>query len=395
MESKRYKIMVVGAGYVGLSLATLMSVKHKVNIVDIDDSKIELINKRISPIKDMGISDYFKNKALDLEATTFDASNLSETDYVIICLPTNFDNKLGRFDTSLVTEICGKIAVISKKIPIIIKSTMPIGGTDEIINTLDLENCFFSPEFLREGSALKDNLNPTRIIIGSKKHLAKQFSEILVDLAVPLKTEVIQCSNKEAETIKLASNAYLACRIAFFNELDSFAEELNLSSRNIIHGICADMRIGFGYNNPSFGYGGYCLPKDTLQLQSDFSFHGIKCHLLDSITRSNDQRLDTLIEKLVELNAKYIGLFRLQMKKNSDNLRESATLKLAYKLKARNIQFLIYEPDIQLPRDLSYFSENNFKIFCEKSELIIANRWSQELQPIANKILCRDIYNEN
>ncbi|MDA9283137.1 nucleotide sugar dehydrogenase [Amylibacter sp.] len=395
MESKRYKIMVIGAGYVGLSLATLISAKHKVTIVEIDESKIELINKRISPIKDTGISDYFKNKTLDLEATTFDVSNLSETDYVIVCLPTNFDNNLGRFDTSLVTEICGKIAAISKKIPIIIKSTMPIGGTDEIINTLNLKNCFFSPEFLREGSALEDNLHPTRIIIGSKNHIAKQFSEILVDLAVPLRIEVILCSNKEAETIKLASNAYLACRIAFFNELDTLSEKLNLSSRNIIHGICADTRIGFGYNNPSFGYGGYCLPKDTLQLQSDFSFHGIKCHLLESITRSNDQRLDTLIEELLELKAKFIGIYRLQMKANSDNLRESSTLKLAYKLKGRNIPFLIFEPDIQLPHDLSNFSENNFKTFCNKSDVIIANRWSQELHPIADKVLCRDIYNEN
>ncbi len=392
------KISVVGTGYVGLSLATLLSSKHEVIAVDIIQSKVDSINNRISPIADKEIEEVFRNEKINLTATT-DISLCKDSDYVIIATPTNYDADKHYFDTSSVENVIKQIEIICPNCVIIIKSTVPVGYTSELCKSIGRDNIMFSPEFLREGKALYDNLYPSRIIIGvvGKRFLDKgeQFSKILASCSNKLDVPTLVIGSTEAESVKLFSNAYLAMRVAFFNELDTFALYNDLNSREIIRGVCLDPRIGDYYNNPSFGYGGYCLPKDTKQLLSDY--RDVPNTLIHAIVKSNSIRktiiAQTVYRKILNEEKKVVGIYRIVMKSNSDNYRESSIIDVMEELQSMGAEIIIYEPTIQTFG--KWHIDNDLDDFCSKSSIIIANRISQELSPYSQKVFCRDIFNRD
>lgn len=396
-------IAVAGLGYVGLANAVLLSQKHKVVAVDIVPEKVEMINQRISPIADKEIETYLANHQLDLTATTDGASAYKNADFVIICTPTNYEPVKNSFDTSSIEEVINNVRQVNKKAAIIIKSTVPVGYTHNLIEQYQYEKILFSPEFLREGKALYDNLYPSRIIVGRLEgreqidRIAREYVSMLEESACKREIPVCYTDVTEAEAIKLFANTYLALRISFFNELDTYAEVRGLDSGRIIEGVCLDSRIGNFYNNPSFGYGGYCLPKDTKQLLANY--HDVPENIMEAIVESNKTRKNYIAERVIELSGHTevcpatIGVYRLTMKVNSDNFRESSIQGVISRLRQAGAVVIIYEPALE---DGTLFCENrvlnNLERFKELSTLVIANRMSEELQDIKDKVYTRDIF---
>ena len=347
------KIAVAGTGYVGLSLATLLSQHNEVVALDILEEKINMINNRISPIRDEYIEKYFKEKNLNLKATLDYKEAFRNADFVIVSTPTNYDEKTKFFDTSSVEDVIKKVINMNdKNITIVIKSTVPVGFIEYIRKTYNISNIFFSPEFLREGKALYDNLYPSRIIIGENSEKAKIFANLLKTASLEKNVPILFMNSTEAEAVKLFANTYLALRVSYFNELDTYAELKGLNTKDIIEGVCLDSRIGNQYNNPSFGYGGYCLPKDTKQLKE--SYNGVPEKLITAIVDSNNTRKEHIVSQIIAKNPKTVGIFRLTMKSNSDNFRNSAIQDIIQKIKEQGIKIIIYEPSI----NENYFLEN-------------------------------------
>ncbi len=384
------KIAVAGTGYVGLSLATLLSVTNEVVAFDISEEKVNMINNRISPIKDEYIEKYFSEKILNLKATIDYKEAFCRANYIIISTPTNYDVETDYFDTSSVEDIINKVISMNIDATIIVKSTVPIGFVKEIKEKYNINNIIFSPEFLREGKALYDNLYPSRIIIGEKSKRAEVFANLLKNAALKENVPILYMSNTEAEAVKLFANTYLALRVSYFNELDTYAEIKGLNAKNIIEGVCLDLRIGNYYNNPSFGYGGYCLPKDTKQLKSNYE--NVPENLITAIVSSNVTRKEHIVNQIILKKPKVVGVYRLTMKTNSDNFRESAVQYIIDKIKLKGIKVIIYEP--KLNQD-SFFGNriiNDLDQFKKMSDLIITNRYENTLCDIKEKLYTRDLF---
>lgn len=384
------KIAVVGLGYVGLSIATLLSQNNEVIALDIETEKVKMVNKRISPIKDKYIEKYFKTKKLNLKATLEYKEAFEGAEFIIICTPTNYDENKNYFDTSSIEEIIQKVISMKIDTTIVVKSTVPIGFVKDIKRKYKFKNITFSPEFLREGYALYDNLYPSRIIIGDKSEKAKKFVSLLQEASLKKDVAVKFMNSTEAEAVKLFANTYLAFRVAYFNELDTYAEINNLNAIDIIKGVSLDPRIGDFYNNPSFGYGGYCLPKDTKQLERNYK--NIPENLISAIVESNSTRKKFIVETIKQKSVGVVGIYRLTMKENSDNFRESAVIDIIELLKLNHIKIVIYEP--LLKRNVYNDCEviNEFELFIKKSNIVIANRWTEELKKYEHKVYSRDIY---
>ena len=382
---------VVGAGYVGLSLATLISQKHKVKLFDVDKEKLDIISKKKSPINDKEIEKFLSTKELSLEVTNDASFAYKNCDYVIVATPTNYDPDLGTFDTSSVEKVIKDSLMNQPETYVVIKSTIPLGFTNRMRSHFNTKNIAFSPEFLREGTALHDNLYPSRIIIGDTAVKAKSFAKILSQCSYidDEKVQTFFMESSEAEAVKLFANTYLAMRVSFFNELDSFSQIHNLSTENIIKGVSSDNRIGNFYNNPSFGYGGYCLPKDTKQLLSNFN--EIPSNIIKAIIDSNETRKKFIADSIINKYPKSVGIYRLTMKSNSDNFRESAVFDIVKILEEKKIQTYLYEPELE-----SSIGEmiliSDLQEFISKSDIIIANRMSPELKFVENKIYTRDLF---
>lgn len=385
------KITVVGAGYVGLSLATLFSVKNEVVLLDIISEKVNLINKRVSPIKDEYISKYFKEKKLNLWSTLDKEEAFCKANFVIICTPTNYDDEKNYFDTSSVEKMIAEALSFNYNAFIVIKSTVPVGFTERMRKKYNTDCIIFSPEFLREGHSLYDNLYPSRIIIGGVSQKAYEFANLLKSSCLKEDVVVKYMNSTEAEAVKLFSNTYLALRVAYFNELDTYAEMKGLNTRDIIEGVCLDSRIGNYYNNPSFGYGGYCLPKDTKQLRANYK--DVPENLISAIVESNVTRKEHILKMIIKKSPKVVGVFRLTMKSGSDNFRASAILDIMNRLSELNIRVIIYEPTLGKEEDYFGFSViNDINMFKKDSDIILANRNSSLLDDVVDKVYTRDIF---
>ncbi len=388
------KIAIAGIGYVGLSLATLLSEKNEVVTLDVVPEKVDKINNRISPIQDEYIEKFFKEKKLNLKATLDYKEAFKGADYVIISTPTNYDEEKNFFDTSTVEDIIEKvISMNDKNITMVIKSTIPVGYTENIKEEYVIDNIFFSPEFLREGKALYDNLYPSRIIVGDKSEKGKQFAELLKESAEKEDIEVLYMKSTEAEAVKLFSNTYLALRVAYFNELDTYAEIKGLNTKDIIQGVGLDPRIGTHYNNPSFGYGGYCLPKDTKQLLANYK--DVPQNLIEAIVNSNKTRKEFITSEILEKEPKVVGIYRLTMKSGSDNFRSSAIQDIIKNLKAEDKKVIIYEPTIDKKDFAGCKVINDLMEFKEKSSIIMANRLDENLNDVRAKVYTRDLFEKD
>ncbi len=400
------KIAVVGLGYVGLANAMLLSKSHQVIAVDVDTEKVNMLNSGISPIQDKHINEYLNmhNKDSSLynenlkgsfKATLNTKEAFENAEFVIIATSTNYDPENNYFDTSSIENVIENVKQINASSTVIIKSTIPLGYTKILKKKFNYKNIIFSPEFLREGKALYDNLNPSRIIVGEISDKAKIFADIMREGASKKDIKILYTGSQEAEAIKLFSNSYLAMRVSYFNELDTYAEVNDLNTRQIIEGVCSDPRIGDHYNNPSFGYGGYCLPKDTKQLKANFK--SIKNSLISAIVESNKIRKDFIAESILDTDPKCVGIFRLIMKSNSDNYRDSAILGIISRLTNKGIKVIIYEP--LMGEDKKHFLDidfiENLDVFKKKSDLIIANRISDEILDVKNKIYSRDLFSKD
>ena len=387
------KITVVGIGYVGLANAILLAQNHSVTLIDIISDKVDLINQRKSPIQDTYITEYLESVKLDLNATIDQNSAYKNTELVIIATPTDYDPTTNFFNTKSIEESIDKILKINNKVPILIKSTVPVGYTESLRLKFNIPHIIFSPEFLREGQALYDCLYPSRIIISNKGNDGKMLAELFVQGAIKKDIPILYTDPTEAEAIKLFSNMYLAMRVTFFNELDTFSSKHELSTKQIIDGVSLDPRIGDYYNNPSFGYGGYCLPKDTKQLLANYK--DIPNNIMQAIVDSNETRKEFLVEEIINTKAKVIGIYRLIMKSNSDNYRESAILGIIERLKEKKVDIIIYEPQINKDKLEELTIVNNLNEFMKKSEIIIANRYHPELEKVKDKVYSRDINNKD
>ena len=384
------KITVAGTGYVGLSLAVLLAKRHEVIALDIIKEKVEMLNRGISPIKDAMISKYLKEEKLNIKATLDKKEAYTGRDLIIIATPTNYDPEQNYFDTSSVEEAIERVLEYGKDTPIIIKSTIPVGYTEKVRNKYHKPDIIFSPEFLREGKALEDNLYPSRIVVGDTSDIAKVFANILKEAALKEDVPVLYCGSSEAEAIKLFANTYLALRIAYFNELDTYAETKGLDTKAIIEGVGLDDRIGSHYNNPSFGYGGYCLPKDTKQLLANFD--NIPSNLIEAVVKSNTTRKDHIADTVINKKPKTVGVYRLVMKADSDNFRSSAVFDVMNKIKDAGIDIIVYEPTLKDDIYLGYKIENDLEAFKKDSDVIIANRYSDLLDDVLDKVYTRDLY---
>ena len=387
------KIVVVGLGYVGLSNAVLLAKHNEVIGVDTSRERVDLINAKKSPIIDKEISEYLSEQKLNLTASTDLAKSVLCADYVIISTPTNYDEKTNFFDTSSVEEVIKQVILYEPDTFIVVKSTIPVGFISELRKRLKTDALIFSPEFLREGSALYDNLYPSRIIVGEKSKRAEVFAELLKKGSIKKNVEVLFTGANEAEAIKLFANTYLAMRVAFFNELDSYAFSGGMSSREIIDGVCLDTRIGQHYNNPSFGYGGYCLPKDTKQMLANYD--GVPQNLIRAIVEANTTRKDFLAERIIEKNPKVVGIYRLVMKAHSDNFRQSSIQGIMKRIKAKGIEVIVYEPELEKKYFFHSRVEKDLISFKKKADIIIRNRFSTDLDDVQDKLFTRDLFGNN
>lgn len=384
------KIVVVGLGYVGLSNAVLLAQHHEVVGVDTSDTKVFALNNRQSPIEDKLLSNYLTKSDLNIRATSDLEPSLVNSDYVIIAVPTNYNEETKVFDTLTVEALILTILDVNPNTCIIIKSTVPIGFVDKLRTRHKTKKIIFSPEFLREGSALYDNLHPSRIIIGDKSQKARSFADIMDQCAIDDDINIVFTGPREAEAIKLFSNTYLAMRVAFFNELDSFSMHENLSSKEIIDGVSLDRRIGDQYNNPSFGYGGYCLPKDTKQLLANYN--DVPENLISAIVKSNSTRKKVISEMIISKKPKVVGVYRLSMKSGSDNFRQSAILDVIEQLNYNNIEIMVYEPGIEHEKIFEHPVEKDIEKFKMRACVIITNRMDACLEDVVAKVVTRDIY---
>ena len=387
------KITVVGTGYVGLSNAVIFSQHHEVVALDIIEEKVDMINRKISPMVDAELEDYLKNITLNLKATIDKKEAYKNPTFVIIATPTNYDPTLNYFDTSSVDKVIDDVSKYCSNSTIIIKSTIPVGYIDEQKIKYPNLKIIFSPEFLREGKALYDNLYPSRIVVGAHTKEAETFANLLVEGAIKKDTPILYTNSTEAEAIKLFSNTYLALRVAFFNELDTYAEIRGLNTKEIIEGVSLDPRIGSHYNNPSFGYGGYCLPKDTKQLLANYK--DVPQNIMTAIVDANRTRKDHIADMILLKSPKVVGIYRLVMKSNSDNYRQSSIQGVMKRIKAKGIEIIIYEPVIK--EELFYGSKvlKSFDEFISKSDIIVSNRFYRELESVKEKVYTRDIFNRD
>lgn len=386
-------ITVVGTGYVGLSNAVLFAHQHNVTSLDVNENRVTLINQKISPIADDYIKKAFLEEDLNLRATLDKTEAYEKADYIIIATPTNYDSETNSFDTSSIESVIADILPINTTAPIIIKSTIPVGYTAQVKTKFKTEQVIFSPEFLREGKALYDNLYPSRIIVGEKSERAEKIAQLYLNATVEKIAPTLCMDSTEAEAVKLFSNTYLAMRVAYFNELDTYCAKHDLSSLDIIQGVGLDPRIGQHYNNPSFGYGGYCLPKDTKQLLANYK--DVPQNLIQAIIHSNKTRKQFVVKEILKKRPNIVGVYRLTMKAGSDNFRDSAIQDIIRELEEYNIQIQIYEPILQHEKFENYSLQNNLDKFLSSSDVILANRMSEDLKQDLNKVYTRDLFGDN